>query len=114
MPKIFAEDDEEDGSGQDAAPAAPFLFAGQDVFVVAERGGQGGAENQNADEGQHDAEHQREHARAHMGERAEVIGRGIERDRGAEQGHQPAGIEIALLQKRLRTKERPPRALPVP
>jgi hypothetical protein len=35
-----------------------------------------------------------------MGQGAEGIGHGIERDRRAEQRHQSAGVEIALFYKR--------------
>ena len=35
----LAQDNEKDRSGQDAAPAEPFLVFRQDVLIVAERGG---------------------------------------------------------------------------
>ena len=70
----------------------------QDVLLGGRRGG-GCCGNHDPDQCQRDPQDDREEARPHMKERAEIVVAGLQDDTDADQGHQPAGIVVALLRE---------------
>src|SRR5262249_36516229 len=85
-------------AGDDAAPSSPFRMRRQERTVLIMRSRRA-AGDQDPDEDQNGTENGWEKARSHMGQRAELVGLGLDERADPQQDHEAASIEVPTMHK---------------